>query len=61
MGGVNLRLSVNCLYDFVMENFGLSQREFTQGIRDIRTKHVRCFLNIKNHLSQGVMCGSKKK
>ena len=26
MGGENLRLSVNCLYDYVLENFELSHR-----------------------------------
>ena len=29
MGGENLRLSINCLYGYVIENFGLSHREFT--------------------------------
>ena len=51
MGGVNLRLSVNCLYDLVIENFGLGHREFTRGIRDIRTKHT--YSVFFNHLSQG--------
>ena len=49
MGGVNLRLSVNCLYDLVIDNFGLRHREFTQGIRDIRTIHchIQCVYTIR--------------
>ena len=58
MGGVNLRLLVNCLYDLVIDNFGLSNREFTQGIRDIRTIHchIQCVYTIR-FKNRNKVCG----